>query len=43
MEQIPAEGRWIVVTGYSLIFLLLQEIAKLNEELKKYQNNEDKN
>lgn len=31
------------MTNATLIFLLLEEIARLQEELKKYQNNIDKN
>lgn len=31
------------MTGYQLIWMLLQEIERLNEELQKYQQQENKN
>lgn len=31
------------MNGYMLVWILLQEIERLNEELKKYQDNQNKN
>jgi len=38
----PYEGRCCLCLGYMLVYILLQEIARLNEELRKYQDR-DKN
>lgn len=31
------------MTGYSLVYLLMQEIERLKAELQKYKDNENKN
>lgn len=37
------KGGTAIMTGYSLVYLLMQEIERLKAELQKYKDNENKN